>query len=776
MSKTLKIIAGLLGLVVVLLVLAAVVLPLVVDPNDYRDEIAARVEAATGRPMEIEGELKLSVIPWLGVDIGRVRLGNPAGFGDGAFLEIESASVGVRLIPLLSRRLEVSTLRLEGLQLDLVKNKAGRGNWEGFGEAAEEAPAPTGESPGEEGVSFRLTGVAGLEISDARIRYEDRADGTVTEARVTRFATGALAPGRPFTVGGEVEVTAGKPAARVDLDFEASVRPEDRVLVVEATRLRARGSAGEPARPFETDVGAAVVRFDLDRQAGTVEGLRLTAASDAPDGKTRASLAAPSARFGLAGPTIALDEIDAALDLEPAEGPGHAVTLAAPSVSVDLERQVLSVPEFAASADGVGVSGSVEGARIVDAPRLKGAIRVSEFSPRALMERLGMAPPVTADGAVLSAAHLSARYDYAADRVAVEAVELGLDDTRFTGKATIGLGGKAARVDAAVGVDRIDLDRYLPPGSGGEGGKGGGSGEDSQDLAFDWLRDLSMDAALDVGWLRVSGLTLTDVHGRAVARDGVMTIEPIRAALYGGAIRGSARLDARQSPAVFSLDQSLSSLGLDSFMRDLAGFEKMAGTARLDAKLETRARTSADLVRGLNGTVSFDVADAVYKGVNLWYEIERAYALVKQRTPPEKTSPDTRFREVRGTAVIREGVLANDDFSAGLEALGLTGKGKVDLAKSALDYRMEATVWKQAKDETTGEVSELAGARLPLKISGALASPSVQVDFASLLQREAEKQVLKKLGVDDSEGKSAEEALKEKAKEKLRKLLGGGDE
>ena len=52
----------------------------------------------------------------------------------------------------------------------------------------------------------------------------------------------------------------------------------------------------------------------------------------------------------------------------------------------------------------------------------------------------------------------------------------------------------------------------------------------------------------------------------------------------------------------------------------------------------------------------------------------------------------------------------------------------------------------------------------------------MQVDFASLLQREAEKQVLKKLGVDDSEGKSAEEALKEKAKEKLRKLLGGGDE
>jgi hypothetical protein len=82
---------------------------------------------------------------------------------------------------------------------------------------------------------------------------------------------------------------------------------------------------------------------------------------------------------------------------------------------------------------------------------------------------------------------------------------------------------------------------------------------------------------------------------------------------------------------------------------------------------------------------------------------------------------------------------------------------------------------KQAKDTGTGQVSDLAGASLPLKITGSLSDPSVSVDVESVVKQEAGKQVLKKLGVDQEEGQSSEEALKDKAKQQLKKLLGGGD-
>ena len=63
MGKLLKIILGLAALLVVIVVVAVIVLPMVVDPNDYKEEIAATVEKQTGRTLSIEGDLSLSVFP-----------------------------------------------------------------------------------------------------------------------------------------------------------------------------------------------------------------------------------------------------------------------------------------------------------------------------------------------------------------------------------------------------------------------------------------------------------------------------------------------------------------------------------------------------------------------------------------------------------------------------------------------------------------------------------------------------------------------------------------
>ena len=82
MKKLFKWILALVGIVVVLLVVATVVLPMVVDPNDYKDEISAAVSEKTGRELTIGGEIKWSVFPSIGLELSDVSLGNPEGFGE----------------------------------------------------------------------------------------------------------------------------------------------------------------------------------------------------------------------------------------------------------------------------------------------------------------------------------------------------------------------------------------------------------------------------------------------------------------------------------------------------------------------------------------------------------------------------------------------------------------------------------------------------------------------------------------------------------------------
>ena len=81
MNRWLRILALILGAALLAVVAAAIVLPLVIDPNDYRDEIGALVSERTGRSLNISGDLSLSVFPWLGIEVGEVSLANAPGFG-----------------------------------------------------------------------------------------------------------------------------------------------------------------------------------------------------------------------------------------------------------------------------------------------------------------------------------------------------------------------------------------------------------------------------------------------------------------------------------------------------------------------------------------------------------------------------------------------------------------------------------------------------------------------------------------------------------------------
>ncbi|MCP4996519.1 MAG: AsmA family protein, partial [Gammaproteobacteria bacterium] len=130
MAKLFKIIGTIIGAVLLLLVAAAVILPLVVDPNDFKGEIVNQVKEQTGRDLKIAGDLNLSVFPWLGVKIDGVELSNAKGFGDGPFALVRHAAVRVKLKPQLKKELEVDTIGLDGVMLNLARNKSGASNWD----------------------------------------------------------------------------------------------------------------------------------------------------------------------------------------------------------------------------------------------------------------------------------------------------------------------------------------------------------------------------------------------------------------------------------------------------------------------------------------------------------------------------------------------------------------------------------------------------------------------------------------------------------------------
>jgi AsmA protein len=180
--------------------LASLALYLFLDPNDFRDNIASAVTKSTGREFAIEGDLSLSIFPWIAVEVGKTRLGNAKGFGDQPFLSFEKARLSVQVLPLLLRReIAIGTASLDGLAVNLAVAKSGNNNWDDLASGE----SKTSEQPEvAAGGDSAILDVANVSVSNARVVYTDSQAGSSFELSDLSFETGRIAAGSPFDFEG----------------------------------------------------------------------------------------------------------------------------------------------------------------------------------------------------------------------------------------------------------------------------------------------------------------------------------------------------------------------------------------------------------------------------------------------------------------------------------------------------------------------------------------------------------------------------------------------
>ena len=119
-----------LGLVLLLFIAGLTGLLLTLDVNQYKPRIAAAVRDATQREHSIDGDiaLKPSLLPTLAIN--GLRLGNADWASKDAMLAVEHFEARIALLPLLSRRVEISHIEIDGVHGVLETNGEGRGNWQ----------------------------------------------------------------------------------------------------------------------------------------------------------------------------------------------------------------------------------------------------------------------------------------------------------------------------------------------------------------------------------------------------------------------------------------------------------------------------------------------------------------------------------------------------------------------------------------------------------------------------------------------------------------------
>lgn len=147
------------------------------DPNDLKPRITSLITEKTGRQLVL-GELHWAFFPNIGLRADNVILANPIGFGDGPFASLKTLKISVKLLPLLKKHLEIDALTLDKLQINLIKNSAGRVNWQ-FNPAPIKSQAQQTmlanniANPGQIAGLLADLGVAKFAVTDSILHWRD---------------------------------------------------------------------------------------------------------------------------------------------------------------------------------------------------------------------------------------------------------------------------------------------------------------------------------------------------------------------------------------------------------------------------------------------------------------------------------------------------------------------------------------------------------------------------------------------------------------------------
>ncbi|TKK33587.1 AsmA family protein [Pseudomonas sp. CFBP13528] len=657
------------------------------DPNDYKEEIRQIARDKAHIELTLNGDIGWSLFPWLGLELheaGVATLTNPTQ----PFADLQMLGLSVRVLPLLRREVQMSDVRVEGLNLRLNRDKNGHGNWEDIGknlpdetpDAAAPAPAePVAEAKPEKPPQPIRLDIDSLTINNARVEYNDEQTGKQLSAESIQLSAGAIHEGANIPLKLTAFLGSNQPVMRLKTELNGNLRIQRALKRYQFEDMRLSGEAtGEP-----------------------LQGKTLT--------------------FSTQGQLL-----------------------------VDLAANIAEWTNLKLSANQLRALGELRVTDLSNTPQISGALSVAQFDLAKFLESVGHPLPAMAPGS-LSKVELVSRLKGTPTNVALEDLNLKLDGSTFTGRVAVDDFAKQS-LRVQLKGDTFNADNYLPAKSeaakgtaaarqaevqsseAGAMAAGGNSPLPEAPTKAAWssdkllpltrLRSLDINADLAFGQLTLSQLPIQNAVLKASGVDGQLRLDALSGGLYNGTFQANGTLDVRQDTPLLALQTHIKQVPVEKILQAQGKTPPVKGLVTLDSNLTGRGNSQKALIDSLNGTAGIVINNGVLLNANIEQQLCTGIALLNRKTL--STTPqgkDTPFQELRGNLTLRNGVASNPDLKVRIPGLTLNGNGDVDLRVLGMDYRVGIIVegdQRDVPDPACQVGANFQGIEVPLRCRGPL--------------------------------------------------------
>ncbi|RSE97958.1 AsmA family protein [Achromobacter aegrifaciens] len=828
-----RILIGLVVLVVVAVVGLAIFL-LTFDPNAYKYKLEELVQQRYQRTLTIDGEIELSLFPRIGLSVQGVSLSEPD--SSETFASIDSTRLAVAVWPLLSNSFVVDHVAITGFKARVVRDKQGHFNFSNLVggtapiTAAPANPAEALAGAAQSAVQAIANGnlpqprnnmqidIAGLDLKDGQVQLQDEITGMAVAVTKINANTGRVTFNQPFDVRMTARVEGGDPRVDANLTGQALLTLDPSAKRYAAQKLDLRMDGKLPGAEAKSLAMRGNLAFNGQKSALDIAGLEVVFQGDVTDPAARAT----NVDASVAIPKLAIDPHKSQLQIEKlairakggvADGPfefavdAPALNISPASATGEALTGRVRISGLDASFGLNGISGNAGELEIkeakLDSTSKNGEriVKLNFASPLSLnlLQRSGglsglrgdvnITDPGLPKGSLQIPVIGSVTADLLKDQ-ATSKINAVLEGGKFDLSADITKLSDAPKVNFALVVDTLDLDKLVPPVAAtpaqpapkqpAEAKKEDGKpaqpaapaapanpADDTIDLSA--LIGPSVNGTIKVGKLVVRGLKADDV-GAAVKLDkGKLDISSLTAGLYGGKLAGTLSVDAAQGNQL-ATKMSLAGIAIEPFLMDLARQNVLSGTGSLALDLKTAGANAYAMKSGLGGTMQLRLRDGAVKGINLTQTLRELKAAFKPESQNETvasdTSKQTEFSEMDADLAFTKGVAAVKRLNVVSPLLRVTqgDPATIDFVKSELDLVARARVVNPAADPEGKELLDLKDVTIPVHVKGPFDKPTYTVlwkdAIGGILQRSLENKLREAVTGKGKGGAAVDKALK----------------
>ena len=655
MKKLIKWIIRIVITVVVLVIIAAVALPLILDPNDYKNSIENKIQQQIGRQAHLNGEIQWSVFPWLALTFNDVSIDNEKGFKGDSLAAIQQLSARVKLLPLLTKDIEIGHIIIDGAEINLQIAKNGSSNWQKLLTHLDSESKPQEDSGSNGQSSSSSINVAGVSLQNITLNYTDEQTNTKVNISKLALAISEISANKPINIDSSMHISV--PDTGLDVDFSTQVI----------------------AKNVLSDTGIQIEINDF-----TVTG-KMSGESTIP---LKISLKQKG--------------------------------------QIDLSKDTLSLQEIIISAGDAKISSNLTGTNISNNMQLSGSYILSPLDFNNFINDLTGSPVVSSD--VLSDFSSTGSWSFAGKQLKIADLNIKFDETFINGNANI------KNLDNMTGIfdlhiNTLNIDDFL-----GDEDSASSSNNSTTDSTSN-INFGHLIGSVKIDSLSASGTKMDNIDVQIKTNNTKMSLSPIKADFYKGLLVTTIEVDTAAKTNKVKVLHKMNKIQAGPLLIDLAGSEMLTGIGNLTIDLNIDEPFSETPLKTAHGKIEYKLGDGAIYGVDVFGMMKKGLSMMYPELKQNEGNgvKKTNFALMQIDADIDAGILTTNILKIESPYLQVTGDVTIDLVNMTIDGTIEPMLLDIPEELVSDKYKKLLNLPIPVRLSGSLLEPTIQIDVKKLL-------------------------------------------